>query len=84
MAQYDAAVHHDDHGHKQTFLERWFFSTNHKDIGTLYLIFSFTMACIGAAFSGVIRTDDVKGPPWTTRWPTAANADRWSAVRSAT
>jgi cytochrome c oxidase subunit I len=53
-----AADHHDDHhGHKQGFVERWFFSTNHKDIGTLYLIFSFIMFIIGAAMSVVIRTE---------------------------
>src|SRR4249919_3206660 len=57
MAQYDAAVHPDDHGHKQGFIERWFFSTNHKDIGTLYLIFSFIMFIIGAGMSVVIRTE---------------------------
>ena len=52
-----AVDHHDDHGHKQSFLDRWFFSTNHKDIGTLYLVFSFIMFIIGAAFSVVIRTE---------------------------
>src|SRR3546814_16430694 len=53
----DSSQAHDDHGHKQSFVDRWFFSTNHKDIGTLYLLFAFTMAIIGASFSVVIRSE---------------------------
>ena len=49
---------HDDHGeHKPGFFVRWFYSTNHKDIGTLYLLLAVVSGLLGLAFSVYMRME---------------------------
>lgn len=43
--------------HAPTGLKRWLFSTNHKDIGTLYIILSIIGGLVGGLFSVLIRME---------------------------
>ena len=74
--------HHDDH-HTPTGIKRWLYSTNHKDIGTMYVVFSISAALIGAAFSVIMRLEllqpgvqyfNVDGTPDGHLWNTFVTA----------
>ena len=49
-----------EHDHEQKpkgFVNRWLMTTNHKDIGTLYLVFALIMFIAGGALAMIIRLE---------------------------
>ena len=53
----DTAHHDDHHDQPATGIKRWLFATNHKDIGTMYLVFSLIMFFIGGSMAMLIRAE---------------------------
>src|SRR5690606_2703017 len=51
--------HDHDHAHHgpEKGWRRWVFATNHKDIGTMYLVFSFAMLLEGGVLALLLRTE---------------------------
>ncbi|QIE46485.1 cytochrome c oxidase subunit I [Pseudohalocynthiibacter aestuariivivens] len=53
----DAAIHGQDHHDERGFFTRWFMSTNHKDIGILYLVSSALVGLISVMFTVYMRLE---------------------------
>ena len=55
----DAHAHdaHEAHDHHPTGWRRFVYSTNHKDIGTMYLVFALVAGVIGGLMSIAIRLE---------------------------
>ncbi|MCQ4078987.1 cytochrome c oxidase subunit I, partial [Klebsiella pneumoniae] len=50
--------HDHDHAHDHPHgWRRWLYATNHKDIGTMYLIFSFIMLLEGGVLALMLRAE---------------------------
>ena len=57
MAYTAHADAHDGHDHPPSGIWRWLSTTNHKDIGTLYLVFAGIMFFVGGAMAMAIRLE---------------------------
>ena len=57
MSEHSAAHDHHDHGPDPHPIRRWLTTTNHKDLGTLYLWFSFIMFLVGGLMALIIRAE---------------------------
>jgi cytochrome c oxidase subunit I len=57
MAHHEHTADDAHHDEKPAGIKRWLTTTNHKDIGTMYLVFSLAMFLIGGLMALVIRAE---------------------------
>ncbi len=57
MATAHSEAHDHHHDHRPSGIMRWLTTTNHKDIGTMYLLFSLTMFFVGGIMALAIRAE---------------------------
>ncbi|MGH7104394.1 MAG: cbb3-type cytochrome c oxidase subunit I, partial [Acetobacteraceae bacterium] len=67
------------HGHSPGFFRRWFCSTNHKDIGTLYICFSIFSGFVAGTLSILMRWQLIVPDHHTF----IANGQTWNSVITA-
>ncbi len=75
-----AANDHPGHAHAAHagFVRRWLLSTNHKDIGTLYLVFAILAGVVGGGLSMLMRAQLMF--PHNTIVP---DGERWNSIVTA-
>jgi len=73
-----AAADHHHHSDRRSFFGRWFLSTNHKDIGTLYMVWALVAGVEGGVLSFIMRAQLAE--PGNTL---VANGQAWNAIVTA-
>src|SRR5690625_6516530 len=53
----EAILTADEHHDHPTGLKRWLSTPHHRELGTLYLLFSLTMFLVGGSFAMIIRAE---------------------------
>jgi len=77
----DAVVHAHDHEHKPGFFTRWFCSTNHKDIGILYIVTAAIVGFISIAFTWYMRLELMEpGVQYMTLADGSPNGHLWNVL----
>ena len=71
-----------EHGHEhKDFFTRWFMSTNHKDIGILYIVTAALLGFISVAFTVYMRLELMEpGVQYMTTEDGAPNGHMWNVL----
>jgi cytochrome c oxidase subunit 1 len=84
MAEGTTAHAHGHDDHTPTGWRRYVYSTNHKDIGTMYLVFSVIAGLIGGAFSVYMRMELMEpGVQYMTLEDGSPDGHLWNTIVTA-